>query len=172
LALRTGELPDNGGERPQVVVTVALDPLTRALGVGLLDTGDTLTPEAVRRLACDASILPAVLDGAGQPLDLGRERRLFTGPVRRALVLRDGGCAFPSCDRPAKWCETHHVRHWLDGGVTVPGNGVLLCRLHHRVIHRGDWTVHIGTDGRPEFTPPAWIDPTRQPRRNAYHRRQ
>ncbi|HET8658416.1 MAG TPA: DUF222 domain-containing protein [Micromonosporaceae bacterium] len=98
LALTTDELPDQGGEPSQVVVTVDYDTLTGQLGPGLLDTGETLSPEAVRRLACDAHILPAVLDGAGQPLDLGRQRRLVTGALRRALVLRDGGCAFPSCD--------------------------------------------------------------------------
>jgi len=172
LALRTGDLPDHGGDRPQVVVTVGFDALLRQLGTGLLDDGDMLTPAAARRLACDARILPAVLDSAGQPLDLGRDRRLFTGPVRRALVLRDGGCAFPGCDRSAKWCDGHHVVHWVDGGATRLGNAVLVCGFHHRLLHKGDWTVHIGHDGRPEFTPPAWIDPQQRPRRNQYHRRE
>jgi len=172
LAMNTTELPENGGDRPQVVVTVGYDTLLRTLGTGLLDTGEMLSPEATRRLACDARILPAVLDGAGQPLDLGRERRLITGPLRRALVLRDGGCAFPGCERPARWCDGHHVIHWIDGGRTCLGNAVLLCRFHHRLIHRGEWTVHIGHDGRPEFTPPAWIDNERRPRRNVFHRRQ
>ena len=76
--------------------------LLQGLGAAHLDTGDLLTPQAARRLACDAGILPAVMNGAGQPLDVGRERRLITGPVRRALVLRDGGCAFPDCDKPAQ----------------------------------------------------------------------
>ena len=138
LALHTGDLPDNGGERPQIVVTVGYETLLRGLGKAVLDTGELLTPEAARRLACDASILPAVLDGAGQPLDLGRERRLITGAVRRALVLRDGGCAFPDCDKPAKWCDGHHIVHWVDGGITFLGNAVLVCRFHHRLIHRGD----------------------------------
>src|SRR5262245_12283795 len=171
LALHTGDLPEHGGDRPQVVVTVGIDPLLRKLGTGLLDSGESLTLEAARRLACDARILPAVLDGAGQPLDLGRERRLITGALRRALVLRDGGCAFPGCDRPAKWCEGHHIRHWVDGGGTDLSNSVSSCGFHHRLIHKGDWTVHIAADGRPAFTPPAWIDPRQQPRRNAFHRR-
>uniref|UniRef100_UPI0004BF54E2 DUF222 domain-containing protein n=1 Tax=Micromonospora parva TaxID=1464048 RepID=UPI0004BF54E2 len=88
LALRTGELPEHGGDPAQVVVTTSYDGLTGQLGGGTLDTGLRLTPEVVRRLACDAAILPAVLNGAGQPLDLGRQRRLITGPLRRALVLR------------------------------------------------------------------------------------
>ncbi len=174
MVLAGGRLPDNGGDRPQVVVTVPFDPLRRAFGAGVIDTGDRLSADAARRLACDARILPAVLDGAGQPLDLGRERRLFTGPLRRALVLRDGGCAFPGCDRPPRWCDGHHVVHWADGGATSLANAVLLCGHHHRLIHdaRAGWSVHIGADGRPAFVPPAWVDARRIPRRNAFHRRQ
>ncbi|MFF5055361.1 DUF222 domain-containing protein [Micromonospora sp. NPDC000663] len=171
LALRTGQLPENGGDPAQIVVTTGYDALTRQLGAGSLDTGLALTPDTVRRLACDAAILPAVLGGGGHVLDVGRQRRLFTGPLRRALVLRDRGCAFPGCDRPSRWCDAHHIRHWADGGPTSLANAVLLCGHHHRHLHRGDWTVHLGHDGQPEFVPPAWLDPTQVPRRNHYHRR-
>ncbi|MEU1588729.1 DUF222 domain-containing protein [Micromonospora sp. NPDC005710] len=171
LALRTGQLPDNGGDRPQLVLTVSLNELVNGVRAGTLETGTRLTPGAVRRLACDAGVLPAVLGGNSQILDVGRQRRLFTGPLRRALVLRDGGCAFPGCDRPPRWCDGHHVRHWADGGVTALGNAVLLCGYHHRLIHRGDWTVRIAADGRPDFLPPSWLDPLRAPRRNLYHLR-
>ncbi|MEU4397906.1 DUF222 domain-containing protein [Micromonospora orduensis] len=171
LALRTGTLPDNGGDRPQIVVTMSLDALLNGVRAGTLETGARLTPGTVRRLACDAAVLPAVLGGNSQILDVGRQRRLFTGPLRRALVLRDGGCAFPGCDRPSRWCDGHHVRHWADGGATALGNAVLLCGHHHRLIHQGDWTVRIAPDGQPEFLPPGWLDPLRAPRRNLYHRR-
>ncbi|WFE53544.1 HNH endonuclease signature motif containing protein [Micromonospora sp. WMMD1155] len=171
LALRTGELPDSGGDPTQIVVTTSFDALTRQLGAGALDIGLHLTPDTVRRLACDATILPAVLGGAGQVLDVGRQRRLITGPLRRALVLRDGGCAFPGCDRPPRWCAAHHIRHWADGGPTNLTNAVLLCGHHHRHVHHSQWTVRLGDDGRPEFVPPAWLDPDQLPRRNHYHRR-
>ncbi|MEU4336241.1 DUF222 domain-containing protein [Micromonospora lupini] len=171
LALRTGELPENGGDPAQVVITTGYDELTRQLGSGALDTGLQVTPEAVRRLACDATILPAVLGGAGQVLDVGRQRRLITGPLRRALVLRDRGCAFPGCDRPPRWCDGHHIRHWADGGDTSLANAVLLCGHHHRHLHHSDWTVQLGGDGHPEFVPPAWLDFEQLPRRNHYHRR-
>ncbi|MEU5903864.1 DUF222 domain-containing protein [Micromonospora sp. NPDC047467] len=171
LALRTGHLPDNGGDRPQLVVTVALDALVNGVRAGALETGERLTPGAIRRLACDAAVLPAVLGGNSQVLDVGRQRRLFTGPLRRALVLRDGGCAFPGCDRPSRWCDGHHVQHWADGGATALGNAVLLCGHHHRLIHQGDWAVRIAPDGKPDFLPPRWLDPHRVPRRNLYHRR-
>ncbi|MEV4387897.1 DUF222 domain-containing protein [Micromonospora sp. NPDC049580] len=171
LALRTGELPDNGGDPAQIVVTTSYDGLTRQLGSGSLDIGPQLTPETVRRLACDAAILPAVLGSASQPLDVGRQRRLITGPLRRALVLRDRGCAFPGCDRPPRWCDAHHIHHWADGGTTTLHNAVLLCGHHHRHLHHTDWVVRLGGDGHPEFVPPAWLDPDQIPRRNQYHRR-
>ncbi|WP_433261116.1 DUF222 domain-containing protein [Micromonospora vinacea] len=171
LTLRTGELPDSGGDSAQIVITTHYDELARQLSAGALDTGLQLTPNTVRRLACDANILPAVLGSTGQPLDVGRQRRLITGPLRRALVLRDRGCAFPGCDRPPRWCDAHHIHHWADGGTTSLDNAVLLCGHHHRHLHHSDWTVHLGADGHPEFTPPTWLDPEQLPRRNHYHRR-
>ncbi|MEU4400678.1 HNH endonuclease signature motif containing protein [Micromonospora orduensis] len=171
LALRANELPDSGGDPAQIVVTTSYDGLTRQLSTGVLDLGLRLTPDTVRRLACDATILPAVLGGTGQVLDVGRQRRLISGPLRRALVLRDGGCAFPGCDRPPRWCDAHHIHHWADGGPTNLDNAVLLCGHHHRHIHHNDWTVRLGDDSHPEFIPPAWLDPDQLPRRNHYHRR-
>ena len=95
LALATDALPDNRGEKTTVIVKLRVDPLDQQVREGLLDTGVSLSPEAVRRMACDAGIIPAVLNGQGLPLDVGREKRLFQGALRRALELRDGGCAFP-----------------------------------------------------------------------------
>lgn len=173
LALRTGELPDDGGEPPQVSVTVAYDPITRTLGQATTDTGQRLPAATARRMACDARILPVVLDGDGQILDVGRARRLATGALRRALHIRDGGCAFPDCDRPARWTDAHHIVAWTDGGPTDLDNMVLLCRHHHRLIHHPGtgWQIRLGTDRRPDFLPPPSLDPHRRPRRNLYHPR-
>jgi Domain of unknown function (DUF222)/HNH endonuclease len=143
LVLRCGQLPDVGGDAAQVVVTVGFDAVAGRLGAGTLDSGLRLAPETVRRLACDAGILPAVLGGAGQVLDVGRQRRLISGPLRRALVLRDRGCSFPGCDRPPRWAEGHHVRHWADGGTTSLENAVLVCRLcrHRHKPHYADQRI-------------------------------
>jgi hypothetical protein len=139
--------------------------------VARLDSGEVVSPAAARRMACDAKVMPVVLGGAGQVLDVGRMRRLFTGVIRKALMVRDRGCAFPACDRPPRWTEGHHIRHWLDGGVTSVDNGVLLCRWHHWLVHEGNWVVRIGSDRLPEFVPPSYVDPQRRPRRNLLHRR-
>ncbi|MEU4242575.1 DUF222 domain-containing protein [Actinoplanes sp. NPDC026619] len=174
LALRTGELPEDGGEPVQLSVTVAYHPLTHALGAAATDTGQRLPATTVRRLACDARILPLVLGGAGQILDAGRSRRLATGPLRRALHVRDGGCAFPDCDRPPRWTDAHHIIAWTAGGPTTLDNLVLLCRRHHRLIHHptAGWQIRLNSDGLPEFLPPPAIDPLQHPRRNLYHPRQ
>jgi hypothetical protein len=134
---------------------------------------DTSGAAEARRLACDAQVLPAILNGNSQPMDLGRARRLFTGPLRRALILRDHGCTFPGCDRPARWSEGHHLLAWADGGTTALSNACLICRRHHRLLHNSSgWQVRLGPDGHPEFLPPATIDPERRPQRNAYPRRE
>ncbi|BCB76272.1 hypothetical protein GCM10022251_25230 [Phytohabitans flavus] len=171
LATRTEQLPDNGGQRPHVVVTVPFAALREQVGAGTLDTGGRVSPAQVRQLACDAQIIPAVLGGDGQVLDLGRTRRLITGSLRRALELRDRGCAFPGCDRPPRWCHGHHIRAWVESGQTSLDNSVLLCGYHHRIIHSGQWTVRLAADGLPEFIPPSHVDPHREPRRNLYHHR-
>ena len=170
LALRTDTLPDNGGQRPQINVTVKYNVLTKELSAGTLDIGGQLSPTTVRRLACDAAILPAVLGTHGEVLDLGRQRRLYTGAVRRAIILRDGGCAFPGCDRPPSWCEVHHWLPWHKGGTTCADDGVLLCTHHHHVVHLpGGWQIIRDTDGQFSFIPPAYVDPDQRPQRNRYH---
>jgi uncharacterized protein DUF222/HNH endonuclease len=171
LALATGELPDHGGIRPQLTAVFDLDPIAGIVHNGTLDTGESLSPAAVRRFACDAGIIPAALGSRSEILDLGRARRLYSGSIRLALILRDGGCAFPGCDRPPQWTEGHHIRSWLDGGETNLANGVLLCRRHHRAVHHDGWTVRIATDQRPEFIPPPYVDPCQRPQRNRYHLR-
>ncbi len=161
-----------GSDRPQVAVTVDFDVLRRELGAGVLDTGFGLTAEAVRRLACDAMILPAVMDGAGQVLDLGRAQRTWTGPARRAVILRDRGCVFPDCDKAPAWCDVHHIQYHSHGGRTDQSNAALLCGFHHYLIHHSDWTIDHDQHGRPVVVPPAWIDPLRRTRRNAYWHRE
>ncbi|MDN5765440.1 MAG: HNH endonuclease [Humibacillus sp.] len=112
-------------------------------GGGSCLSGDVLSAAMVRRLACDAAIIPVILGSDSQPLDVGREERLVTRAMRTALWLRDGGCSFPGCSTPAQWTDAHHVRHWLHGGTTCLGNLALLCRRHHVYVHEKDLTATI-----------------------------
>jgi hypothetical protein len=110
-----------------------------------------------------------VMDGASKPLDVAVPAYVVPAHIRRALVLRDQGCQFPGCDRPASVCDSHHIAQWLRGGPTQIDNLVLLCSSHHRLVHRSEWTVQLIND-RAMFTPPAYIDPERKPRYNALRR--
>jgi uncharacterized protein DUF222/HNH endonuclease len=169
LALNSPDLPMQAGERAHVMVAVSLADLKSGVGQAILgDTGRMSAAEA-RIHACDCKLIPAVLGDKSEPLDLGRLRRLVSPGLRRALYLRDRGCAFPGCHRPPRHCQGHHIRHWADGGPTELGNLVLVCAHHHRLLHRSGWEVRIAADGLPEFLPPVFLDKRRKPRRNNLH---
>ncbi|MFC4784513.1 DUF222 domain-containing protein [Nocardioides sp. MAHUQ-72] len=160
-ALTTELPPDCHGATPRITVTVSLDTLRgqvdwTTLGAGgVTDDGLQLTPAVVRRLACDADLIPIALGTRGEVLDVGRTHRLVTPALWRALVCRDHHCAFPGCTRPPVMGHAHHITPWADGGATSLDNLVLLCGHHHRVIHHTPWQVRISqADGRPEFQPP------------------
>jgi hypothetical protein len=165
--LATPQLPEVRGERPPVLVTTTLDALQEKVGSGLgtIDGGYFISPGALRRIACDANIIPVVLGTVGEPLDIGRSTRIVPICMRRALIARDQGCAFPGCDRPPSWCDAHHCKYWADGGETALRNLCLLCVFHHDAVHRDSWNIEM-VDGFPSFVPPAWIDASRTPRRN------
>ncbi|NYJ01138.1 hypothetical protein HNR19_001836 [Nocardioides thalensis] len=162
----TDSLPHAHGTTARITITTSLDALTtRLTETGHLDTdghlpsGDRLSATAVRRLACDAEIIPTVLGTPGQILDIGRTTRTVPTAIWNALVLRDRHCAFPGCNRLPIACDAHHIHHWADGGTTALHNLILLCRKHHTAIHRTPWTVAIDDDtGRPAWTPPPPID--------------
>ena len=138
-----------GGAAPattkaQVVVTIDYERLAGAIrGAGRTLDGTVLSPQAVRKLACDASIIPMVLGSQSQPLDVGRTKRLVTPALLAALWARDKGCTFPGCGRPPQWCDAHHVRHWADGGPTNLTNLTLLCAHHHTFVHTHDLTATV-----------------------------
>ena len=116
-------------------------------GVGRSTGGDYLDAGTLRRLACDADLIPVVLGGESEPLDVGRARRLFTGGLRTAIIHRDQGCTFPGCDRPPDWCDAHHVIPWWAGGETTLTNAALLCARHHTIVHRDLLTATVTPTG-------------------------
>src|SRR4051794_5156221 len=130
-----------------------------AAGVASTADGTDLPPEVLRRLACDAEVIPAVLGSQGEVLDVGRLHRLVTPAIWTALIIRDRHCTFPGCPRPPLMCHAHHLRHWTNGGNTSLDNLALLCSHHHRVIHHTPWEIRLNaTDRRPEFSPPPLLD--------------
>jgi 5-methylcytosine-specific restriction protein A len=164
--LDRGDVPECGGHRPHLNVLVRLDDLQNRARAACVDFGGTVSPESLRMLCCDAAVVPIVLDGKGQPLDVGRVTRTIPDGLRRAVAARDRSCAHPGCGRPPSWCEVHHILEWELGGETKLSNLVMLCRAHHRQIHSTEWIVRI-RDGLPEFIPPKWVDVQQVPRRKA-----
>lgn len=177
------ERPTSGGVLPHVT-------LTRPIAVAAANTPPGLygavsaqqEPDAVAVLgftgpvgeatadlvSCDSTVDTVVVDQHGAPLDVGRSQRLFPPHIRKALIIRDRGCAVPGCGRPASWCDAHHIKPWEPDGVTSVDNGVLLCRHHHTMIHHGGWQVYLGPDRHPWFIPPP--DP-KHPNRKREHLR-
>jgi hypothetical protein len=109
-------------------------------------TGRSELPlETVKRLLCDCSFATVFEDEHGQPLDAGRKQRVVSTPLRRALYARDRGCTFPGCHRK-RYLDGHHLKHWIDGGETVPDNMTLLCTYHHRLLHEGAFSIAKDAD--------------------------
>ncbi|WP_439565366.1 DUF222 domain-containing protein [Microcella sp.] len=149
--LRQGVAADTSqllGDAPiGVRIIVAAHALDARQGRGFLEgQPDAVSIATVERLACSTGTVTLTVDGhpdnAGQPLNLGRERRLFSRAQRIALAARDGGCRWPGCERPPSWCEAHHIEHWQrDGGRTDVADGILLCRHHHLLAHNNGWEI-------------------------------
>jgi hypothetical protein len=207
IAMASGQLPANGGLRPQVLVTIDYRDLLSKMGGrlgaaagfsgtgaaagfsgtrggggsgGIRDAGSSrntgsstfqgpIPPELVRKIACDADIIPVLLGGESRVLDIGRTSRIFPPHIRKAIIARDQGCAFPECTMPAPWCEAHHIDYWSHGGTTGVDNGILLCSHHHHVIHKERWKIRVAS-GVPWFIPPPHLDPGQTPRRNQFFR--
>ena len=154
-ALDTELPPETHGTPARLLVTIDHDALqtgVAARGISTTADGIDLPVGAVRRLASDAEIVPAVLGSEGEVLDVGRLRRLVTTAIWTALVARDRHCTFPGCRRPPLMCHAHHIIHWISGGMTSLDNLALLCGHHHRVVHHTPWEIRLNpTDRRPEF---------------------
>ncbi|WP_343995757.1 HNH endonuclease signature motif containing protein [Nocardioides dubius] len=149
-------LPLHGGDATTVVVTISLDALRNEIGTATLTTQrdgwhDRISAGEARRLACNAGIIPAVLDGQSQPLDLGRTKRFYSAAQHRALALMHPYCRAENCRIPATWCEAHHNNPWHLGGRTDLADGSLLCSKHHHYIHDPTYTVEYLPHGGIRF---------------------
>lgn len=141
-----GEAPKS--DKTQLMVTIGLDDLRAGTdGAGVTATGEVLAPSVVRRLACDAGIIPVILGRDGEILDLGRTARFFSPGQRKAIWLRDQGCTYPGCTMPPQWCDAHHVDWWSRGGATDMDNAALLCERHHTRVHSLDLRATITATG-------------------------
>ena len=140
---RGSGVPEGSGKLPEPEIVVILNDTGDTEDGGELtdDDGNHLSPHILRFIIAAAMIRPLEVSGSGDPLRMGRTLRYANRHQRRALLSRDGGCIFPGCDRPASWCDVHHVDEWDANGPTDIDNIGLLCRHHHRVTHRPGWTM-------------------------------
>jgi hypothetical protein len=157
--------PDTSGlDRDTLVLHMDARDLTEGEGdhgapddlVAVQDVHDrtrSMSRSVLRRLACDAGLVPIVLDEAGTPMDVGRRERKLTFALRRAVMVRDRSCRFPGCGS-TRHLHAHHVQHWADGGPTDLANLVLICSHHHRFVHEHGWRVEPVGDGQFSFAPP------------------
>ena len=143
--------PENAGstaDRYQVVVHVRSEENRTS---SRIENGPYVSAETSERIACDCCVTTIEEDAHGEPLNIGRRSRTIPAPIRRALIARDGGCRFPGCTTPHRFCHGHHVEHWQHGGETCLDNLILLCGHHHRLVHEGGFDCRKSDGGEIYF---------------------
>jgi hypothetical protein len=148
-----------GGTAVSLLVTMTEEALKTGIGTASIPSCmSEISASTARMLAAEAEIIPVVLGGDSQPLDLGLGRRFFTEAQRRAMAIRDGGCVGPGCDNPLSWCEAAHIRPAGYGRTSID-NGVLLCWHCHQLLDRHGWQIRR-EGGRWWWIAPPSVDPT------------
>ena len=148
---------DDVRRRPTLVVHIDIDKLRQGLhqrGISQTDSGVELPVETVRHLACEAKIIPVVLDGNGVVLDEGRAKRLATTEQRVALEAMQATCSHPDCTVSIDDCRIHHLEPWSRGGTTDLSTMAPLCEPHHHLVHEGGWGFAITEDRIATWTRP------------------
>jgi hypothetical protein len=150
---RTRSRPPRGELTVIIDLDTLRDGLHQASIVEVDPGGHPLPVAALRRLACDADLLPAVLNGDGVVVDVGRSRRLATADQRRALRAMYPGCAISGCRTEFDHCQIHHLHPFTtrngDGGGRTDLDQLLpLCDRHHHAAHEGHWHLHLDQTSR------------------------
>lgn len=133
-----------GGAR----VDTLFDDGVAVVGVSNGPGSQVVSPQMAQRLTCDCDVHRIVINPEGLPVDVGRQERTFPAHIRRMLDVRDKGCVFTGCTKPAAWSEAHHITHWAQGGRTSLDNAALLCSKHHHEVHANNYTVYLDTHGQ------------------------
>jgi hypothetical protein len=144
------EVVTHGGQHNvQLQVTSSIETLLNLTGAtgAEMEFSLPVSSRTVERWACDCSVTRVLMQDS-VVIDVGRAKRVISGPTKRALRARDGHCVWPGCDRPASWSDGHHLVHWIHGGSTNLDNLVLLCHRHHRMVHEDNWQIAKTDDGR------------------------
>lgn len=152
--------------RIELLVMIDYAALTGALDTaGFTSHGELISAATARRMACNGGIIPVVMGGDSQPLDLGRRKRFFSRAQKLAIAPRDRGCANPGCSMPVHRTEVHHITPFSEGGMTDVSDGLLLCIRCHTALHAGHFSIVIH-QGIPHVVLPKSRDPLQRPLRN------
>jgi hypothetical protein len=168
LLQRAQLLPECGGLSATLIIMASAEQLQSRRGFATTGHGELIPISTAIELVGDGQTISVVFDAHGGVLDYGQTRRIVPAAMRLALVARDRGCTFPGCDRPAAWCQAHHLIAFADGGPTSLANTTLACGYHHREHPRLGWRA-VMINGVPHWIPPSWFDPTRTPARSTMH---
>jgi hypothetical protein len=144
------KLPKAGGLNATVVVLMSYETLMGDLKAAKLDTGEHISAGLARRIACQAAIIPAVLGGKSEVLDLGRSRRFHSRAQRLKATIEQGGCIEEGCDTPPAFTQMHHPEQFSKGGNT-DGDGWMLCPSAHRRVHDPRYTHERLPNGKVRF---------------------
>jgi hypothetical protein len=154
-----------GSGAPQIRVTTTLTALRSGDGIVRIEgTSALMSMRSLKRLHCTGGVTTLLFDENLQPLDVGREQRLFTPTQRTALAVKWGGCAAPGCDASVSWCESHHINEWdADHGNTNIADGILYCKHHHLLFHNNGWHTRRNDEGKYWLIPPPTVDAAQSP---------
>ena len=144
------KLPHAGGLNATVVVLMDYDTLMDGIKAARLDTGEHISAGLARRIACDAGIIPAVLGGKSEVLDLGRSKRFHSTAQRIKATIEQRGCIEEGCDASPAFTQMHHPEEFAKGGNT-DGDGWMLCPSAHRRVHDPSYTHERLPNGKVRF---------------------
>ncbi len=150
-----------GGRPANLQITASVETVKGLAGAaaGEMEFSLPVSSTTVQRMACDCSVMRVLLDQESVVVDVGRSKRVISGPARRALKARDGHCQWPACERPASRCDGHHLVHWINGGNTELSNLILLCHRHHWLVHEGGWQLVKTDEGMMTIAPTTIFGP-------------
>ena len=160
--LDQGTVPNTASQRTHLQVTTTLETLMGMAGApaGDLEYSLPISARTVERLACDCSVTRVLLGSDSMVVDVGRARRVISGPMRKAMNIRDHGCVWPGCERPASWTSGHHLQHWIRGGPTDLSNLYSVCNFHHYLLHEGGWQITPTESGFITIPPAGTMGPS------------
>lgn len=154
-----GENKKTGRDRPHI--NVLLDATSGEMRT--ID-GRPMTGPGADSWLCDSLVYRLLMDADGAVLNYGRKVRTAPEELWNAIVARDGGCRFPGCDRKPSWCDAHHIVWWTHGGLTNIDQLALLCRRHHRKLHKQGWHAKLLPDATLEVVDPRGVVRASRPR--------